>query len=189
MKFRKVLFLFLALLLPVIIFIFLKYFGKNEFDVAPLFQDSIKSPEDCKYYQYAVPYTIPDSILSKLDWNNSDSITILIFDDGIPEKQHKKILQIERIFTEFSAEKFHILYVVEKDGSERIEPSNEKVKVSEIPHGSFVMVRNCIFLLKESDNTIIIDFRKRIRGQYNIDEIEDADRLVMQEMNILFKRY
>ena len=39
MKQKKTVFLFLALILPICIFLFLKFFGKNEFAVEPLYVD------------------------------------------------------------------------------------------------------------------------------------------------------
>ena len=71
-RFIKVLFLFLALGLPIVVFVFLKLFGKNQFAVAPLFQDSIQSPVGCNSFAYQTPYTIPDSLLTKLEWNSID---------------------------------------------------------------------------------------------------------------------
>ena len=44
---RKLLTLFLALALPVLIFLFLKFFGKNEFDVPVFHADNSAWPEEC----------------------------------------------------------------------------------------------------------------------------------------------
>lgn len=188
-KFKKVFFLFLALLLPVAVFVFLKLFGKNEFAVTPLFQDSISSPAGCDLFTYQFPYVIPDSILTELGWSNGDSIMLVVLDDKIKEKRYLKHSQIQRIQEEFSLEKFSIVCIVENGESQWLTSLPKPVKIFELPNESFVTLRNCIFLLSESDDAIIIDSKKRIRGQYNLDSMEDGDRLVVHEMNILLNNY
>lgn len=66
MQGKKALFLFLALALPVSIFIFLKFFGKNEFEVAPLYQDTAPTVvADCGF-TYNTGYTLPDTVIAQL---------------------------------------------------------------------------------------------------------------------------
>jgi len=188
-RFIKVLFLFLALGLPIVVFVFLKMFGKNEFAVTPLFQDLIQSPTGCNSFAYQTPYAIPDSMLTKLDWNSSDSIMLVVFDDKIKEGRHTKLAQILRIQEEFASEKFSIRCIVENGESNWLTTLSFPTKIYELPHDAFTTTRNCIFLLPDSDDAVIIDSRKRIRGQYDLDDLEDGDRLVVHEMNILFRRY
>lgn len=185
----KVLFLFLAFLLPTAIFIFLKSFGKNEFEVPALFNDSGPRPADCNSFRYTFPYSVQDSVLSELKWDNQDSITLVIFDDSIPENRHQKSVQVKRILSEFQSENFHIIRVAELSDQGPIKSLNDKVMNLELRHESFLIFKNCIFLLQGIDNAVLVDSKRRIRGQYNLNDLEDADRLIMQEMNILFKRY
>ena len=77
MKNTKALFLFLALILPVCIFLFLKFFGKNEFEVKPLFLDSAP-PVVTGCPAVAVPYVVDDSIRTQLTFG-SDSLLIILF--------------------------------------------------------------------------------------------------------------
>jgi hypothetical protein len=188
-RFKKVFFLFLALGLPIAVFVFLKLFGKNEFAVIPLFQDSVESPAGCNSFTYQTPYTIPDSILTELGWSSSDSIMLVVFDDKIKEKRYLKHSQIQRIQEEFSSEKFSIVCIVENGEAQWLASLPNPVKIYELPHDAFSTFRNCIFLLSESDDAVVIDSKKRIRGQYNLDSMEDGDRLVVHEMNILFNNY
>ncbi|HEU5291142.1 MAG TPA: hypothetical protein VFU05_10895, partial [Cyclobacteriaceae bacterium] len=115
--FKKGLFLFLALLLPVMVFVFLKFFGKNEFAVEPLFQEGIETPVACQSFSFKSPYTIADSILTKLDWNKNDSITLIIFDDKNRENRIRKHGQIERIAEEFKSERLSVLCLVDSGES------------------------------------------------------------------------
>ena len=187
--FKKVLFLFLALLLPVAVFVFLKLFGRNQFEVQPLFQDGVESSTLCKSYTYNTPYTIPDSMLAKLEWNGNDSITLIIFDDKDQDNRIKKHSQIERITEEFKSEKLKVLCLVDSGQSQWLNNVRERLKILELSDEVLVATKNCVFLVKESDNAVIIDSKKRIRGQYNLHDLEDADRLFVHELNILFKRY
>src|SRR5882672_9775545 len=79
---KKVIFLFLALLLPIAVFIFLKSFGKNEFAVQPLFQDSVSVPIGCSSFSYPVPYVTPDTVLAQVFHEINDSLALLVFDDS-----------------------------------------------------------------------------------------------------------
>jgi len=188
---KKSLFLFLALLLPIIVFVFLKFFGKNEFGVKPLFQDAIDAPAACASFAYTAPYTISDSTLQRLNWNSTDSVTLIIFDDKNPENRIKKHGQIERIIREFETERLNILCLIDSGESKWLSNIQErlKVKVVELSAERLAKTKSCVFLLNESDNAVIVDSKKGIRGQYNLHDLEDADRLFVHELNIIFKRY
>jgi hypothetical protein len=187
--FKKILFLFLALLLPVVVFVFLKLFGQNEFAVQPLFQEAVEPPQACTSFVYKTPYTISDSILTKLGWNSQDSVTLFIFDDKIRENRIETLGQIERITQEFSSEKISVQCVVENGESNWLNNLGDRINVAELMPEAFPINKNCVFLLKESDNAVLVDSKKRIRGQYNLTNLEDADRLFVHELNILFNRY
>lgn len=163
MNLKKILFLFLALMLPVVVFLFLKGFGNNQFDVAPLFQEAVERPVGCDSTEYVFPYTVSDSVLSAISWSKVDSLTLVLYDNEIAE-DGKVSTQAERIRTEFPDTKLKLI-------------SNTDVNF-----------KNCAFLLKASDNAVLIDSKKRIRGQYNLNDLDEADRLIM-EIKILLKLY
>ena len=68
--------LFLALLLPICIFLFLKFFGKNEFAVEPLFTEGKASDETC--FPVSYPYVVSDSVMKDYPLGN-DSLLLLYF--------------------------------------------------------------------------------------------------------------
>jgi len=164
MNFKKILFLFLALLLPVAVFLFLKGFGENQFDVPMLFQEQVEKSSACVDFEYATPYTVNDTVLAKLDWNKTDSVTIVFFDDASIENNKKVSTQKSRLRTEFSKEKLGFITTPE------------------------VVLKSCIFLMKPADNAALIDSKRRIRGQYNLTDLDEADRLIM-ESKIILKKY
>lgn len=184
---KKLLILFLALLLPVLIYLFLKSFGKNEFEVPMLFHDSVNVAGDCSTNNYQAPYTIPDSVLKQISWNETDTITIVVLEDGVQERKHERDIHIERVFTQFKTETLHLVRVFE----EKTAPDLKRDRLTEVSlsQEDFRKFRECVFLLHDDQDAVIVDRYKRIRGQYNLVKREDADRMIMQEMNILFKRY
>lgn len=167
MKGKKIIYLFLALLLPVGVFLFLKFFGKNEFEVKPLYQTEITNiPEDCKG-DYHVPYVIPDSLNNRLPEIKNSLLTVVVFADQTDKRSgvHK---QVDRVKEEFSKDPVSIVYL---DGG-----------------GDVDVLRRCVFLLSEEMSVALVDRERRIRGQYNVASLEDADRLIV-EMQIILKKY
>jgi hypothetical protein len=185
---KKLLFLFLALLLPILIYFFLKSFGRNEFEVPVLFADSVTAPVACNAYSYKAPYLITDSVLQKISWNSTDSLTIIVFDDQNKANQHERKISMTRIFDQFKTEPLKVIHIY--NSTPHLEVNlNNRLDRMDVEEEEFNRLRNCVFLLSSDSDAVIIDYKKRIRGQYNLTKRDDADRMIMQEMNILFKRY
>ena len=187
MNIKKSVFLFLALLLPTVTFLFLKFFGKNEFSVEPLFQTVVQSSEECSDVEYNVPYTITDSLLSGLQLSSDDSVTLIVFQDSRVAKQQEQTVQLTRIFKEFVNERMGVVKVV-TDSSNGNRSKKVNVKVIPVEDAVFARFHNCIFLMNPLDDAVIIDKKSRIRGQYVMSNREDADRLIL-ELKILLKKY
>jgi hypothetical protein len=166
MKIRKGLYLVLALVLPVGVFLFLKFFGKNQFDVPQMFQEEIAINSDCRS-EYSFPYVIPDSIAKEFQVEEMNKLTLIVFvEDNLIDvinKQHNRIME---------------------------EFANDPVVITDIDAGdaNSSLLRNCIFLMPEESDVVLVDFEKRIRGQYDVASLEEMDRLIV-EMKIILKRY
>jgi len=159
---KKLLYLFLALLLPVVVFLFLKSFGRNEFSVPPLHQDSIPElASDC-HYKYELPYRVPDSVMTLFAGNTRDSIYVLFFDSTAAPA-------IGRVESEFRGEPVTITEGTSLGSHEDL-------------------IRKCILLLDEPASVVLVDHKKRIRGYYDPHDREDMDRLIV-EMKIILKQY
>lgn len=78
---KKIVLLFLALLLPGLIFVFLKKFGKNEFAIPVYFENNVDSLNQACGTHYLQPYRIADSILENLVWQRKGA-TLLTIDAG-----------------------------------------------------------------------------------------------------------
>ncbi|MBA4056955.1 MAG: hypothetical protein C0490_19730, partial [Marivirga sp.] len=140
MKKQKVVFLFLALILPICIFIFLKLFGRNEFAVPPLYSDTYPDQGDCKD-SIKLPYSIPDSIHSQLPLIQ-DSLVLIAFGEMSIGSNN----QIKRIETEFGSDPLALFYAT---SSER-----------------YLFWKKCIFFLKDPLDLVLVDRSGVIRGQY-----------------------
>ena len=68
---KKIIYLSLALLLPAIIFVFLKYFGKNEFDIPVYSKHGVFEISNSKE---SLQYFVPDSVLMKWKWSGSPAL-------------------------------------------------------------------------------------------------------------------
>ncbi len=160
---KKILYLFAALLLPVLVFIFLKFFGKNEFQVEPLFvHEPPQLQSGCLIPQ--LPYHVPDSVLDQFSFGQ-DSLLLILF--AKQEGDAKRNLD-------------HVGKDFESLASTLV------VNDSLDSHTDFM--KKCIFFLSEPFNLVLVDHSGQIRGQYEAHDREDMDRLIT-ELTIIQKKY
>ena len=162
MNFKKAILLFLALLFPACIFVFLKFFGKNEFIVPPLYTDAY--PDGMKECGVSItlPYHIPEHVKSSL-LLSQDSLVLIHFGELTTDSQN----QLDRLSNEFG----------------------KAIKLQFIPASDSAMhLKKCVFFLKDRYDLVLVDRAGLIRGEYISDDREEVDRLLM-ELAILFKKY
>jgi hypothetical protein len=162
MNLKKSILLFLALLFPICIFLFLKFFGKNEFKVPPLYTDHY--PEGAKEcgVTVALPYHIPDPIRTSL-FLSQDSLILIHFGELTPGGEK----QLERVSNEFG----------------------KAIKLQRMNASDSAMhLKKCVFFLKDRFDLVLVDQAGVIRGQYISDDREEVDRL-LTELAILYKKY
>lgn len=160
---QKTIFLFLAFVLPIAIFIFLKLFGRNEFVVHPLFFDKMpESVEGCPSVT-SLPYHIPDSVGDQLSISQ-DSLSVIFF--GEMERESNN--QYKRVEDETLGDPVHV------------------IRLSD--NARFTYWQHCVFFLKDSLDVVTVDKNGIIRGQYVSADREDIDRL-LTEITIILKKY
>jgi hypothetical protein len=159
---KKIILLFLALLLPVCVFLFLKTFGKNQFDVPPLYHEEF--PEAACGISYSAPYVLPDSVMKSIKVGKAD-VPLFIIDFSSKSGLH-------RIQEEVTPEEVSII------------PSSDLS--TDTNRISFI--RNCILIVKPGFDLVLIDNQKRIRGYYKSTDREEVDRLLV-ELEIILKKY
>jgi hypothetical protein len=186
MNVKKIVYLFLALVFPITIFLFLKQFGRNEFNVEPLLKTYTHPLPACQGYAYQFPYTIVDSVLNQLEWNASDSLTLIVFDNSTLDASHERSTQIARVLKELPRKDYRIIY---DTGFEILKTKFNDTRLISLRDTSNVsVIRSCVLWLAHYEDVVVIDSKKRILGKYSLLNREDADRLML-EMKILLRQY
>ena len=152
--------LFLALLLPACIFLFLKFFGRNEFSVPALYVTEYPEGLSECGQPVALPYRIPDSVRNEI--SVSKATFTLIYFDSLSREAENNLDKIKERYRD------GIVYKVLGDTASKL--------------------RKCVFFLRNPYDLALIDSEGAIRGQYASSERDELDRLRM-ELSILFKEY
>lgn len=174
---KKPLLLFLALLLPVTIFLFLHFFGQNEFEIPVYYESSIEQvPTSCQI-EYNFPYRVTNTSL------NLDTTAVVFFVRGLSEEQLiESTFQLSRLVDEFGEAVPQILLV-----NQQTDEMVNAVKMTLLDSASYIIEKDCLFIA--GDNQIVlVDGEKRIRGYYANATLKEVDRLIL-ELKILFKDY
>jgi hypothetical protein len=160
---KKLIYLFLALLLPIGVFVFLRSFGKNEFNIPVYYEKEMPEyPASCKY-PHTTPYAVPDSILQAAGVSEK-TVVLMISDTSVEVMKNMKHLDEEFAATDF----------------QRIYPNQDKA--------NWDSWCTCFFFLKKPWSAVLIDSERKIRGYYAPNSREEMDRLTV-EMKILLKQY
>ncbi len=152
---KKTVYLLLALALPGLTFLFLKFFGKNHFDIPVYYKEGVpvESIECSK--DFHGQYILPDSVLRILGCK--PDVACLFVDAS--KKNDKDVLQLKHSFSE------NQLQIVSLEG---IEPDR-------LNH-----LKNCSLFLKYPWMAVLVDKEKRIRGYYAFTNLEETDRLKVE---------
>lgn len=162
MKIKKAVLLFLALLFPACIFVFLKYFGRNEFTVPALYTEDYPEGLAACGITVSLPYHVPDSVQRSLHLAK-DSLMLIHFGERAAASQEE------------------LAGVKNKYGNEI---QMNFIQTSE----SNVYLRRCIFFLDDDNDLVLLDGEGVIRGHYHAGDREEIDRLLI-EIAILLKKY
>jgi hypothetical protein len=159
---KKALFLFLGLLLPILVFLFLKMFGKNEFDVPLLYDKGVQAkPAGCDF-NYPTPYVLADSVVGEITTSKAPLILV-----------------------NFSAPSASLNHIAGSFKDEVTLINEGEIKLS--PQ-RLNFIKRCVLLTEISQVIVLIDDKKRIRGYYDPTDRDELDRLEA-EMNIILKKY
>jgi hypothetical protein len=164
-----------ALVIPVVVLLFLKIFGKNEFEVKPLFEDSIPArPAYCPA-EVQIPYKLPSAVLTR--FGLVGEAPLVLYYIGKPGRNF-----LQRLSGAFS-EKEVKLVVIADDNTESVPASSRIV----MPKDSILFYNTCYFFLPEQKYAVLVDSTARIRGYYGSTR-EETDKLLM-EVSIILKKY
>ena len=160
MRGTKAILLIIALLLPAAVFVFLKYFGKNQFDVNPLYQESLGDLAEQCPGQYSVPYVVSDTVMAQFNLSTQPSLTIVAFVQNDSLDMKKQLSRVDEQFADTAV----ALKWVESDT---------------------MKLKDCIFFLRGDSSMVMVDNMRRIRGHYIGSSLKDIDRLIVETKIIL----
>ncbi|HEY8512571.1 MAG TPA: hypothetical protein VIL31_11495 [Cyclobacteriaceae bacterium] len=161
MKGGKVVVLIAALAAPVAVFLFLKFFGRNEFAVEPLYTDSVPAT-NCNV-AYTLPYRIPDSVRHALPFNESTTLVVVSFPDSTGTAA-RNLRRLEDTF------------------------AKDPVTFVSLPIVRNERLRECVYFLDGDYSAVLVDQNGTIRGRYALSDLKEADRLSV-ELKIILHKY
>lgn len=152
----------LAFVLPGLIFIFLKIFGNNQFDIPVYYKDGLNdAPTEC-HRSSKGQYYLSDSVLNKVKWTKGAVLWI----SGLTSDEKKELIR----------------------GLESGKPVGlQLINLDSLGGGGWENVKACDLLMKKPWNAVLTDDQKRIRGYYSLSSREELDRLEI-ELEILLKK-
>ncbi len=157
----KKIILIITLLVPTGIFIFLRFFGKNEFAIPVYYEkasDMVATGCDKNYH---APYQVSDSILLGMNWSGHAMIVIT---------DSSKTVQLGlKRFREELKDDLQVTFM-----NEELENQREIAK--------------CDLFIEIPWNSVLVDGQRRIRGYYDLKKREEIDRLIV-ESKILLKQF
>jgi hypothetical protein len=157
----KKIILILALLVPIGIFIFLRFFGKNEFTIPVYYENGVEHPPAGCNRVYDSPYLVSASVLKNIGWNGRP-VLLVADSSGVVQKALMNLE--EEISTQIQS-----LFLINQN-----DDRNELLA--------------CDLLLKSPWKVVLMDDQRRIRGYYAPENREEMDRLIV-ELKILLKQY
>ncbi len=172
-KIIKALILVVLLGVPVAIFLFLRAFGTNRFDVDIFYKNGVDSTfvNNCTFPEGQ--FHVPVEFLFKPD----QSINVIGFSKGEPSMAF--VNMAKRINELFSSTEVKI---------ELISETAVKTKdyhLFQVTTDNLKQVMNCNFVLADLGQLVLVDNEGRIRGYYKTD-LDEIDRLVV-EIKILLE--
>jgi hypothetical protein len=154
--------LFFALIFPIGLFVFLRYFGKNEFTIPVYFEtEAPEIPEGCKT-TIPLPYAVSEAALHSLGWKGTSAL--IVSDTSAVTKR-----ELNQLTQDLNSDNFKIIFI---NGVDPV--------VTEICR--------CELLLNSPWTAVLIDQEKKIRGYYMPNSREEFDRLTV-ELKILLNQY
>ena len=197
---KKFIFLLFVLVIPASLFVFLKYFGTNTFEVPYLFEDGIPdcqnslSPHIVSDFEY-----IGETEKQVYSDQLQEFIVYGVFDVSKPEQNKELIVELVRIqdaFFEIRAPYFILFVKGNPDQQSVVESLCKEMGLS--PKGSNIVYveysqlydfLKCEIALIDEDseeftNLVLVDPDKRIRGIYNALDNKQTDQLIL-ELKIL----
>jgi protein SCO1/2 len=187
-KFIKGTVLFTALLLPVLIFVFLKMFGENQFDIPVFNYSELTSQINCD--EVTLPHTV-EHIQGTLEFENSISAVKIyhVMADGINTTELKNLMVAKDRLT---GSDVSIHSIAKKDSTNAIVDLKTTYQVAgiwelgEMPSDDLNDYINCQLIITEGESLVLVDADGIIRGYYFGEDEKEIDRLIVESKIMLY---
>ncbi len=174
---KKILFLIAALIIPSMVYVFLRGFGNNKFEIPVYYSEGI-TIEGCTS-------DIKKAHFVNFENYDLEGAQLFFFSQWI--KSNEFLRQCKRIKTK----PYHVAFTAISDTVMHNELGNTLVVKDE---AQLFKIANCALVIGQDsaisiplyNQLILVDADKRIRGYYDGNDIEDMDRLDI-ELDILSK--
>ena len=187
-KLIKRVLLFTALLLPVLIFVFLKSFGKNQFDIPVYNHTNISREISC--HNITMPH-----VVGELKIENDILVANCVvniyqkFDTAIKEVEMKGLMKVK---DRLEGEEEVVIYSIGSSNSaSTIEELIKKYQIEgfwqvhQVDAQSLNDFVNCELMISGNYSLTLVDEEGRIRGYYYGTE-EEIDRLILETKILLY---
>lgn len=175
--FKKILFLIAALIIPSLVYIFLRGFGNNKFEI-PVYYANGVTIDGCSE-------DIGKAHLVNFENYELEGAQLFYFSDWV--KGNDFLKQCSRI----KAKSYHVAFIAISDSLRQNQLGNTLVVKN---NAQLFNIANCALVIGQGsaitkpiyNQLILVDSKKRIRGYYDGASVEDMDRLDI-ELDILSK--
>ncbi len=176
-NFKKILFLIAALVIPSLVYIFLRGFGDNKFEIPVYYSEGVRI-EGCDVNSDTVH-------LVKFEHYKLEGAKLFYFPQWVSSEEFYR--QCKRI----QNKPYSVAFTAISDTTLQNELGNTLV-VTDKSH--LYKIANCALVFGQEvaittpiyNQLVLVDAKKRIRGYYNGADLEDMDRLDV-ELDILRK--
>ena len=176
----KVTFLVVILAIPAFIFVFLKLFGENTFEVPVYYAQGVdKSIKDCSFPpgQYHV-----DPTLLPKDGLLQGKLSVVAF---VADK--KVVNQLERIHQSLSHQSLQVLNICDSSKITHWEEGQKRpLQYIYLNTSKHRQILQCGFVADNEHQLVLVDQLSRIRGYYDAEDWEEVDRLILEIKILLY---
>ncbi|SMD33138.1 hypothetical protein SAMN04488029_1503 [Reichenbachiella faecimaris] len=184
MKKTKSIFLFLILILPVLLYLFLQGFGKNQFAIPIYFQSGIVTPlEGCESSVSGQPYQLNEAALNVLVGEKVSPRGITVYELGNSDSD-KLRNNMYTFLEKYKGRKDITLVSIRAQRDTLFTPSRyDAWKRFNLPDSNLMKLGRCILQLdlnsqmKADSGLVLVDQNRQIRGYYDPMILKEIDRL------------
>lgn len=178
MKSIKFIFLGVLLLFPVLIYLFLQGFGKNEFEIPIFHQEGVEMLYECDSLRTSTQYFVELERVSMVfpEWEIKGKTLVL----DLGNITNSEIQNNVNSFLEKYKRNPNVLLLSLGNLAEDCEESKyANWKCSTLSDDELKNIAQCELRIAESmaNQLVLIDSERRIRGYYNPTELSEIDRL------------